>query len=56
MSLRRIGWTGLLGALAGLVLFPRPARGPGVKADPPARVPGDRSPGHTPPGDTPPSG
>ncbi len=27
MSLWRIGWTGLLGALAGMVLFPRPARG-----------------------------
>ncbi|SFK77065.1 hypothetical protein SAMN04488125_10492 [Methylorubrum salsuginis] len=27
MSLWRIGWTGLLGALAGMVLFPRPAQG-----------------------------
>lgn len=33
MSLWRIGWTGLLGALAGAVLFPRPARG-GRRAEP----------------------
>lgn len=32
MSLWRIGWTGFLGALAGMVLFPRPARGKGVGA------------------------
>lgn len=41
MSLWRIGWTGLLGVLAGMVLFPRPAQGPGVAADPPAKGAGE---------------
>ncbi|MBB5758102.1 hypothetical protein HNR00_002820 [Methylorubrum rhodinum] len=49
MSWMRLGVTGLLGALAGMVLFPRPARGKandgGVRADPPAGAPDRRPPG-----------
>ncbi|MFY9292324.1 MAG: hypothetical protein WAP03_16760 [Methylorubrum rhodinum] len=49
MNWVRLGLTGLLGALAGMVLFPRPARGEakdgGVRADPPAGAPDPRPPG-----------